>query len=173
VCCAKNGVWLYVFYVFFSCICAYMSMYTCILVPVKTKFHLSFNCSPLCFRTQELSFWGSPLAVLTGQPTPLIRLWGLQRDFMVFSFLHWDRVSKLEFSCFLFFFQFFIRYFLHLNLNAIPKVPYTLPHPATLPTYSLFLALAFPCTGAYKVCRTKGPLLPMMADLAIFWYICS
>jgi hypothetical protein len=26
------------------------------------------------------------------------------------------------------------------------------------------LALAFPCTGAYKVCNTKGPLFPMMAD---------
>jgi hypothetical protein len=27
------------------------------------------------------------------------------------------------------------------------------------------LALAFPCTGAYKVCKTKGPLFPMMGDL--------
>jgi hypothetical protein len=32
------------------------------------------------------------------------------------------------------------------------------------------LALVFPCTGAYKVCKTKGPLFPMMA---IFCYICS
>ena len=36
--------------------------------------------------------------------------------------------------------------------------------PASLPTYSHFLALAFPCTGAYKVFKTKGPLFPMMAD---------
>jgi hypothetical protein len=42
--------------------------------------------------------------------------------------------------------------------NAIPKVPYTLP------THSHFLALVFSCTGAYKVCKTKGPLFPMMAD---------
>jgi hypothetical protein len=26
------------------------------------------------------------------------------------------------------------------------------------------LALAFPCTGAYKICKTKGPLFPMMTD---------
>jgi hypothetical protein len=26
------------------------------------------------------------------------------------------------------------------------------------------LALAFPCTGAYKVCKTKGPLFPVIAD---------
>ena len=32
---------------------------------------------------------------------------------------------------------------------------------APLPTHSHFLALAFPCTGAYKVCKTKGPLFPI------------
>jgi hypothetical protein len=32
--------------------------------------------------------------------------------------------------------------------NAIPKVPHTLS-PTPLPTHSHFLALAFPCTGAY------------------------
>jgi hypothetical protein len=26
------------------------------------------------------------------------------------------------------------------------------------------LALAFPCTEAYKLCKTNGPLFPMMAD---------
>ena len=36
--------------------------------------------------------------------------------------------------------------------------------PAPLPTHSHFLALAFPCTEAYKVFKTKGPLCPMMAD---------
>ena len=45
--------------------------------------------------------------------------------------------------------------------------------PAPLPTHSHFLVLAFPCTGAYNVCKTKGPLFPMMADCAIFCYICS
>jgi hypothetical protein len=26
------------------------------------------------------------------------------------------------------------------------------------------LALVFPCTGAYKVCLSNGPLFPVMAD---------
>ena len=44
------------------------------------------------------------------------------------------------------------------------KFPIPFPHPAPLPTHSRFLVLAFPCTGAYKVCNTKGPLFPVMAD---------
>ena len=31
-------------------------------------------------------------------------------------------------------------------------------------THSHFLALTFSCIGTYKVCKTKGPLFPMMAD---------
>jgi hypothetical protein len=54
-------------------------------------------------------------------------------------------------------------YFIYIS-NAIPKVPYTLPPPTPLPTHSHFFALAFPCTGAYKVCKAKGPLFPVMAD---------
>jgi hypothetical protein len=53
-------------------------------------------------------------------------------------------------------------FFIYIS-NAIPKVPYTHP-PTPPPTHSHFLALAFPCTGAYTVCKTKGPLFPMMAD---------
>jgi hypothetical protein len=37
--------------------------------------------------------------------------------------------------------------------NAILKVSYTLPAPTPLPTHSHFLALALPCTGAYKICK--------------------
>ena len=36
--------------------------------------------------------------------------------------------------------------------------------PTLLPTHSHFLALAFPLTEAYKVCKTKGTLFPMMAN---------
>jgi hypothetical protein len=54
-------------------------------------------------------------------------------------------------------------FFIYIS-NAIPKVPYTLPLPCS-PTHPLpLLALAFPCTGAYKVCNTNGPLFSMMAD---------
>jgi hypothetical protein len=55
-----------------------------------------------------------------------------------------------------FFFNFLLDIFFIYISNAIPKVPYILPHPAPLPTHSNFLALAFLCTGAYKVCKTKG-----------------
>jgi hypothetical protein len=39
--------------------------------------------------------------------------------------------------------------------NAIPKVPHTLP-PKSPTHHSHFLALVFPYTEAYKVCKTKG-----------------
>ena len=42
--------------------------------------------------------------------------------------------------------------------------PILSPGPAPLPTHSCFLVLAFPCTGAYKVCNIKGSLFPVMAD---------
>jgi hypothetical protein len=44
------------------------------------------------------------------------------------------------------------------------KFPVPSPIPAPLPIHSCFLALAFPDTGAYKVCNTKGPLFPVMAN---------
>ena len=57
----------------------------------------------------------------------------------------------------------FIRYFPHLHFQCYPKSPPQLP-PTPLPTHSHFLALAFPCTGAYKVCKSNGPLFTVMAD---------
>jgi hypothetical protein len=42
------------------------------------------------------------------------------------------------------------------------KFPIPSPCRAPLPTHSYFLALAFPCTGAYKVCKTKGTLFSML-----------
>jgi hypothetical protein len=58
---------------------------------------------------------------------------------------------------------FLLGIFLVYIFNAIPKVPHTQP-PNPLPTHSPFLALAFPCTGAYKVCESNGPLFAVMAD---------
>ena len=48
---------------------------------------------------------------------------------------------------------FFITFQMLSRKSTIPS-----PCPAPLPTHSHFLALAFPCTGAYKVCKTKGSL---------------
>ena len=44
------------------------------------------------------------------------------------------------------------------------KSPKPSPSPTPLPTHSHFLALEFLCTGAYKVCKTKGSLFLTMAD---------
>jgi hypothetical protein len=59
---------------------------------------------------------------------------------------------------------FLIRYFPHLHFQCYPKGPTPYPPPNPLPTHSPFLALAFPCTGAYKVCKSNGPLFAVMAD---------
>ena len=62
------------------------------------------------------------------------------------------------------FFPFFkLGIFLIYIFNVIPKVPHTQP-PNPLPTHCPFLALAFPCTGAYKVCKSNGPLFAVMTD---------
>ena len=73
-----------------------------------------------------------------------------------------DHVTTTVLFCFVLFFLLCI--FLNYISNAIPKVSHSLPSPTPLPTHSHFLALAFPCTGAYKVCLSNGPLFPVMAD---------
>jgi hypothetical protein len=64
----------------------------------------------------------------------------------------------MSFSGVLFFFHIFFFlldiFFIYIS-TAIPKAPYTLP-PVPQPTHSRFLALAFPYTGAYDLCKTKG-----------------
>jgi hypothetical protein len=75
-----------------------------------------------------------------------------------------DNIYISHFIVFFYFlFIYLLRIFLNYISNAIPKVPHTHP-PNPLPTHSPFLALAFPCTGAYKVCVSNGPLFPVMAD---------
>ena len=59
---------------------------------------------------------------------------------------------------------FLITYFLQLHFQCYPQSPPPFPPTTPLPTHSHFLALAFLCTGAYKVCLTNGPLFPVMAD---------
>jgi hypothetical protein len=67
------------------------------------------------------------------------------------------------FILFLNFLTFLLDIFFIYISNAIPKVPHTLPL-TPLHIHSHFLALVFPCTEAYKVCKTNGPLLPVMAN---------
>jgi hypothetical protein len=62
-----------------------------------------------------------------------------------------------------FFKNFLLGIFLIYIFYAIPKVPHTHP-PNPLPTHSPFLALGFPFFGAYKVCKSNGPLFAVMAD---------
>jgi hypothetical protein len=83
---------------------------------------------------------------------------------MSFNFM---ALNFLEFFLFYFILFYFILFYLGVFFiyisNAIPKVP--IPSPLTpLPTHSHFLALAFPCIEAYKVCKTNGPLFPLMAN---------
>jgi hypothetical protein len=54
-------------------------------------------------------------------------------------------------------------YFIDIS-NAIPEVPYTLPPMLPYPPTPTSWPWCFPCTGAYEVCKTKGPLFPVMAD---------
>jgi hypothetical protein len=72
-------------------------------------------------------------------------------------------IMRGVFSIYFFLIFFTILYFPQLHLECYPKRPHTLP-PTPLPTHSPFLALVFPCTGAYKVCKSNGPLFPVMAD---------
>jgi hypothetical protein len=86
-----------------------------------------------------------------------------------------DHILKGPRCFFLFYFilkLLFIRNFLYIHFKCYPESS-LYPPPALLPYthYSHFLALAFSCTGAYKVCNTKGPLFPMMANYAIFSYV--
>jgi hypothetical protein len=68
------------------------------------------------------------------------------------------------FFCFVLFFNIFIKYLFHLHFQCSPKSHPPVPPPTPPPTHSHFLALAFPCSGAYKVCMTNRPLFPLMAN---------
>jgi hypothetical protein len=62
------------------------------------------------------------------------------------------------------FFFVFIGCLSHLHFQFYPKSPPHAPPPTPPPTHSHFLALAFSCTEAYKVCVTNGPHFPLMAN---------
>ena len=79
-----------------------------------------------------------------------------------------------ELKAYIFFKKLDIFFIYISNFKCYPEsLLYPPPSTAPLPTHSRFLALAFPCTGEYKVCKTKRPLFPVMANQATFCYICS
>jgi hypothetical protein len=86
---------------------------------------------------------------------------GLTGSFTITT--HYLLIFKAHIIYISFFKYFLLCIFLNYISNAIPKVPHILPPPTPLPNHSHFLALAFPCTGAYKVCVSNGPLFPVMA----------
>jgi hypothetical protein len=71
---------------------------------------------------------------------------------------------RLWFLFFFFFFPFFIRCLAHLHFQCYTKSPPYPPTPTPLPAHSPFLALAFPCSGAYKVCVSNGPLKALVSN---------
>jgi hypothetical protein len=81
-------------------------------------------------------------------------------QFFFFYFLFFKYHPSFSF----FFFPLFIRYLAHLHFQCYTKSPPYPPTPTPLPAHSPFLSLAFPCSGAYKVCVSNGPLFPVMAD---------
>jgi hypothetical protein len=70
------------------------------------------------------------------------------------SLFHFSSGEK--FTIFILFYFVLDIFFIYIS-NTIPKAPYTLTLPCS-PThpYSCFLALAFPCAGAYDLCNIKG-----------------
>jgi hypothetical protein len=71
-----------------------------------------------------------------------------------------EREGKLwlgwEKNLFSFYFSFLLDFLKYIFQMLTQKFPIPSPNPAPLPTHSCFLALAFLCTGAYKVCKAKG-----------------
>jgi hypothetical protein len=105
----------------------------------------------------HLAFWKSSSQMLLKLSLPSFLLFFCLFCFVLVGWL----VGWFFVFCFLFF---LIRYLFHLHFQCYPKSPPPAPPPTPPPTHSHFLALAFPCTEADKVCMTSGPLFPLMAD---------
>jgi hypothetical protein len=89
------------------------------------------SCEPLCgSENQTQVSWKSK------QPVLLIA-----DQAQKFIYLYWFNL----------FFIFLIGYLFHLHFQCYSKSPPRTPPPTPPPTHSHFLALAFPCTEAYKV----------------------
>ena len=74
-------------------------------------------------------------------------------------------VSTIISKIILFFLLFNIFYYIFSSITfpmLSQKSPICSP-PLPYPPIPTFLALVFPCTGAYTVCASNGPLFPVMA----------
>jgi hypothetical protein len=138
-----------------TCSCAvFMHMCACMYVETRAQSLVMLReTSALSVGTASLA-WVSRLGWLPESPGEWPVSSGASRNMQPCS----ATVS------FLLIFYFLLDIFFIYISNAIPKAPYTLSLPCSL-THSLsFLGPGIPCTGAYKVWNTKGPLFPVMAD---------
>ena len=79
-----------------------------------------------------------------------------------------------RFSFFIMYFSRFYQIFSTFTFQMLSqKSPIPSPCLSPICTHSHFLTLAFTCMGASKVHKTRGPLFLMIAEQAIFCYICS
>ena len=76
-------------------------------------------------------------------------------------FLLVSLLTKIIDNFFLFFYWVFSSFTFPMLSQKSPIRSPPLPYPL-IPIF--FLALAFPCTGAYTVCMSNGPLFAVMAD---------
>jgi hypothetical protein len=63
-----------------------------------------------------------------------------------------------------FFKKYFYYIFSSITFPVLSQKSSIPPPPLLYPPIPIFLALAFPCTGTYKVCVCNGPLFAVMAD---------
>ena len=130
----------------------------CLFVLLTVTFSLKKLCNVLRSHLSILDLIVQAIDVLFRNISPV--------PIHMFQALHHFLLYKFQFRCFSFFPFFkniFIRYFSHLHFQCYTKIPHTLPPSTPLLTHSHFLALAFPCTRAYKVCMSNGPLFQVMA----------
>jgi hypothetical protein len=128
-----------------------------VLILPKPKSSVAFGCPFLIFDLVD-----SPCDL--GEAMKIGRLSFLWPALTCLAFNHLHELQCTQISTAFFFLIFFITYFPQLHFQCYPKSPpYPPPHFPTHP-FPFFLALVFPCTGAYTVCKSNGPLFPVMAD---------
>ena len=99
--------------------------------------------------------WDEALLVMMDDPFDVF-LDSVSKNFIEYFCID---IHKVNWSEVLYFFSFFYYVFSSITFPMLSqKCP-----PTPLTTHSHFLALAFPCTGAYNVFLTNGPLFPGMA----------